>query len=155
MFIDIIKGAPIWVWPLLALLIFFGYQASKDRRVPIVIICLLPLLGIISLRSIGSLPNPVFAWTSYGIGYALGSAFGYVKQASWIIAREDKMITLKGEWITMLTMMVVFWMNFASGVTKEISPQTFASDEFTVISTLVAGIVGGIFLGRAIRVVRA
>lgn len=155
MITGILSGAPIWVWPLLVLLVVLGVRASRPRQTSVLLIFFLPLLGLITIRSVGALPHPSFAWIGFGVGYLAGLILGYALQGKWIVGRQGMNISLGGEWFTMLTMMLIFWMNFAGGVTKAIGPDLYASVGFSVAFALVVGWASGSFLGIALRVMRA
>lgn len=51
----IFAAAPVWVWPLLALLLTLGLNAMRSRSTPALPFYALPLLGLLSLRSVLSL----------------------------------------------------------------------------------------------------
>lgn len=149
----ILTGAPLWVWPLFLLLVFLGYRASKPRRIPIIVACILPLLGLISANAVSSLPHQPIGWWSFAAGYGAGTVLAFMLQSKWIISKEGRFVSLAGEWFTMLRLMTIFWMNFASGLTSAISPQLYSSVEFTVIFALVVGWATGGLLGKALKVV--
>lgn len=151
----ILTGAPLWVWPLFLLLVFLGYRASKPRRIPIIVMCILPLLGLISVNAVSSLPHQPIGWWCFGVGYSAGVALAYLLQSKWIIAKHGRYVSLAGEWFTMLRLMTIFWMNFASGLVSAINPQMYSSTEFTVIFALVVGWASGGLLGKALKVIRA
>lgn len=149
----ILTGAPLWVWPLFLLLVFLGYRASKPRRIPIIVACILPLLGFISANAVSSLPQQPLGWWCFAAGYGAGAILTYMARSKWIISKEGRYVSLTGEWFTMLRLMTIFWMNFASGLTSAISPQFYSSVEFTVIFALVVGWATGGLLGKALKVI--
>ncbi|WP_456386579.1 hypothetical protein [Profundibacter sp.] len=148
----ILTGAPIWVWPLLAVLIALGVLASKTRTRPCLPIYLYWLLGFLSLNAVNSLaPAPVI-WVAFGAAYVLGAGLGYQFQGRIIINKSTGRITLKGEWLSMVVLMVIFWMNFVGGVINAVSPDIYASSTYHAVFAMVAGIAAGTFIGRALRV---
>ncbi len=149
----VLSGAPVWVWPLLVLLIFVGVRASRPRRLPIAVFYGLPLLGLMSVNGLLSLPNQAETLAGYAMGYLLGILVGYWLQARWLLAKDEHMVSLAGEWFTLLTVMLIFWMNFAGGMAKAISPDTYARPEFSLLFGLAVGWAAGTFLGRVLRVV--
>lgn len=151
----IITGAPIWVWPLLILLIIIGLRATKNRTVPIALVYALPLMGILSLNSISSMPHPSIAWGSFGAAYAVSCVLAYTLQAKWLVSKEARRVTLKGEWLTLLTMMTIFWMNFVGGIINAINPDLYTSAGFTATIAVIMGLASGSFLGRAWFIFRA
>ncbi|MCP5073819.1 MAG: hypothetical protein GY947_11070 [Rhodobacteraceae bacterium] len=155
MIYGILTNAPIWVWPLLVLLIFVGLKASKQRTTSTLPIYLLPLLVFLSLNAVSKLPSPGFIWFVFLGAYCGGAATGYLAQKRWIIAKEQKTVSLRGEWITLIAVMTLFWMNFATGVVKAISFETYNSTGFFIVFAVIAGLVSGSFAGRAYRVFAA
>lgn len=149
------ENAPIWVWPLLAGLVFLGFVSARDRSAPIALFYGLPFLGALSLNGIAALPQPMMAWGGFAIGYVAGVAFGYLRQPRWIVGFAGRKVQLRGEWLTMTVLMITFWSNFVGGTVMAISPQTYDSAPFIGAMTLVIGAAGGTFLGRSVRVLRA
>lgn len=155
MLMGILTGAPLWVWAVLAGLIWFGLRMSKDRTAPVIVIYLSPLIGLLSVNAVAGLPGWSLAWQAYGIAYAFGIVGGYVLQKRWLISKEDGKAVLAGEWFTLSVMMVIFWMNFVGGVSEAVFPEIYAGTAFISLFTLAAGLASGSFCGRAIRVWRA
>ena len=151
----IASGAPIWVWPLLLVLILVGIRASRDRTAPVYIYYGLPLLAIMSLNTIMGQPNPTIAWICFGLGYLLGCATAFSMQSNWLIERNDTRLSLKGEWVTLITMMVIFWSNFVNGMLLDVAPNLQTIPVFTAAFTLVIGLASGTFLGRALYILRS
>ncbi len=149
-----LTGAPVWVWPLLLLLILVGLRARQARSVPVVLIYLLPLLGLLALRSTAALPADNWIWLVFGGGYAAGVWAGHHLQARWVRAREGARVRLAGENLTLVVMMVIFWANFAGGVLREVAPAVYGMAAFQVILVLLVAASAGSFAGRALRVWR-
>lgn len=149
-----ITGAPIWVWPLLALLIFVGMRARLTRMVPVALIYLLPLLGIMPLRSIAALPAGAWIWLIFGAGYVAGVWLGHHLQARWVLGREGHMVQVAGESLTLGLMMIVFWANFVGGVLQAVAPETYANPIFQGMFAAALAVTAGTFAGRALRVWR-
>lgn len=152
MLIQIISGAPIWVWPLLVGLVLLGLRATKERRTPYLPIYFYWLLGILSLNAVNGLSPSPMVWAVFGGLYLLGAALGFQFQRRIIVTKSAGRITLKGEWVTLAVFMTVFWMNFVGGVVSAISPETYAAAGFHMIFAAIAGLVAGSFIGRALRV---
>lgn len=152
MLISILSGAPLWVWPLLAFLVFFGLKATRSRETPSLPIYLLPLLGLLSLNAVNSLQGAGALWFVFSVAYLFGAFLGFGFQKRVIREKSAKGVSLKGEWVTFMVLMTVFWMNFTGGVVKAISPDTYASTGFHILFTVIAGLAAGSFIGRALRV---
>lgn len=151
----IISGTPIWVWPLLLLLILIGFRARRSRTAPVALFYLLPLMGILSVRSVSALPAAQTVWIFFGITYFIGGYGGFIFQRKRIISKFQGRVTLKGEWLTLTVLMIIFWMRFAGGMIEAIGPETYASFSFHIVFASLAGLVAGTFIGRAICLLRA
>lgn len=153
--VGIATGAPIWVWPLLIVLILVGIRSSRDRTTSAYLYYGLPLLGIMSLGSIFAQPNQTTAWGCFALGYLIGMTVGYSRQSNWLLDKDGAKLTLKGEWFTLVMMMIIFWSNFANGILLALAPTVQTNTIFTALFTLCIGFAAGSFLGRAAYILRA
>ena len=149
------ENAPVWVWPLLLLLLALGLLSTRTRRSPIALMVLLPLLGLLSVNAILGLPQASFALLPAFGGYALGTVWAFRRQKRWILGFERGFVRLRGEWLTLITLMLVFWSNFTAGVAEAIGGDIYQSPLFSVLFALIIASVSGTFLGRTARVVWA
>ncbi|MBT3143868.1 hypothetical protein DS909_17165 [Phaeobacter gallaeciensis] len=149
---SILSGAPLWVWPLLVFLIYFGLKATLTRTVPTWPLFVLPLLGVLSVNAVNGLSPAASIWVLFGLAYIVGAGLGFQFQRSIVSEKSGASVTLAGEWITLLVIMVVFWMNFFGGVVRVVAPDVFAATAFHQIFAAIAGLAAGSFLGRAARV---
>lgn len=151
----IITGTPIWVWPLLGLLVFVGLRATRSRETMVLPLYFLPLLGVLSVMAVNRFhPGPII-WGAFAMAYLLGVGAGFGLQKKVLLEKTGHRVRLRGEWVTLGLMMVVFWMNFTGGVMRVVVPQIYNGAGFQAGFTVIAGLVAGIFLGRAVRVARA
>ncbi len=148
-------NVPIWVLPLLLLLLVLGLRASRTRKVPIAVIYALPLLGILTLRNIVLLDAPHWIWLWAAFAYGTGVFFGMRWQKRWIIARSGHMLDVKGEWVTLTAMMIIFIAGFVNGTLTATMPDLTKSTIFLLFFTLLTFAPAGQFLGRAITTLRA
>jgi len=152
---DFLTGAPIWVWPLLAGLVVLGLQSTRRRSTKVYWVCILPFLGLLAMRTVLALPFAPVAWFGFLTGYGLATLAGFRLQSRWIISRQGNSVILAGEWLTLITILVTFWSNFLRGVLAVVAPEQLAELSFVVPFTFVLGICSGLFMGRALRVVRS
>jgi hypothetical protein len=155
MILTIFLGAPLWVWPLLAFLIGYGIRASRKRSTSVLAVYLIPLLGFITLRAIISISGGATIWGAYVAFYAIGAAIGYQIQKKWLLEKNGKQVTLAGEWVTIVVVMTLFWMNFVFGVMQVISPDLLGQMWFIIGYSAIVGLASGSLLGRAILVFRS
>ncbi|GLQ33893.1 hypothetical protein GCM10007939_01760 [Amylibacter marinus] len=154
LFTGILNGAPLWVWPLLVGLIALGLITARTRWTSLVPFYFLPLLALISLQGILALDPQILVWPIYGIGYSIGAYWVYRRQAGLILERAEGRVRLQGEWLPMISLMVIFWANFANGTISAISPSAAQGVPFVVVFVAIVSLVSGSFLGRSVRILR-
>lgn len=152
--LQFITGAPVWVWPLFALLVYLGIHSSKERNSSVKSAYFLPLLGLTTINGIIALPNQSLSWSAFLLFYAAFGFATYRLQERWIVSRDGSRVTLAGEWFTFGVLMTQFVTNYADGVTKAVNPDLYTSPTFSVIFASVIGAASGTFLGRALRIIR-
>lgn len=149
---SILQDKPIWVWPLLVLLILIGLRARRTRSVPTVIYYFLPLLGLITLGNVLRLPNLVLIRGAFGGAYVVGVVLGYRVQLRYLIAKEGRRVTLKGERLTLINILILFGLSFAIGIISITAPDIYSHTGFLVCYAVLGGVVAGSFAGRALRI---
>lgn len=154
MFSELFTSAPIWVWPLLIVLIYFGLRARHDRWVPVYVIYAMPMLGVLSIGSTLALPDQMVVWTCFVMAYAIGATLGIKLQQNWSLARDGKRIKVAGEWVTMCTILIIFVASFANGFLLAVMPDIMVLPPVYLGITAIKAIVSGVFIGRAYAVWR-
>jgi|AntRauMFilla1563_2_1112583.scaffolds.fasta_scaffold19861_2 hypothetical protein len=71
-----LTGAPLWVWPLLVVLVAVGLRSLRARTVPVALVYGLPALGVMALRTVAGLPAQGWIWGVFALAYALAYALG-------------------------------------------------------------------------------
>lgn len=152
---QMVSGAPIWVWPVLAILVALGFRASKRRETSMVLVLLLPLAGLIVVRSLFQLSPQALVWACFLMLYGIGAALGWRMQRRWLIEKRGFTLILAGEWFTLFCLLAIFALNYANGMARAIAPALHASAIFGLLFAAVAGALAGIFAGRALYVINA
>lgn len=150
-----LANVPIWVFPLFLLLLALGFRASRSRKVPLVVVYAMPLLGILTLNNISALAAPVWIWLIAALAYGLGTMLGISLQRDWIIARSKRHVEIRGEWFTLAAMMIIFAAGFVNGTLSALMPDVAGSTLFAILFTTIVCLPVGQFLGRAIATLRA
>lgn len=151
MLFQIIINVPIWVWPLFVGLLALGFLASRSRKAPVFVFWALPILAVMAVNSMIALKASILAWLVFTIFYLVGGLYGYSFQKDIVLERSSTHVHLKGEWLTMLCIMVIFWMNFARGMTTALQPELMANSIVIAVIAVVMGSVSGVFLGRSVQ----
>lgn len=118
----IVAHTPLWVWPLMAALLWLGLSASRERVKAEWVFLVLPLLGVLPIRSLSGLGATVAVWALFGLAYALGAWIGNRVQPRWILGKSGRQVRVAGEWLTLLQVVAIFALNYARGVTMAIAP---------------------------------
>lgn len=154
MLMSVFTGAPVWVWPLLAGLLALGLHAARDRESPVLPFYLLPLLGVLSLATASRMSEGWPVWLGFGAAYAVGAMAGYRMQGRWIRGRMPGRVALRGEWVTLSVIMLLFWTSFGWNVAAVLAPQAMAALAPQLVWAVLAGLAAGSLPGRGLRVAR-
>lgn len=155
MILEIARNVPLWVPPLFVLLLVLGLKARHRRDVPVVLIYLIPLLSILSLRTLMGLPAGAWIWPVFMGLLGLGIWAGHRTQLRYLISRQGWRVTVAGEWMTLVLLMSVFSLNFAVRVLGTVAPHSMTFWPVHLLVAMALGIVSGMFVGRAFCVWRA
>jgi len=147
-----IQEKPLWIWPLLVLLILIGLRARRTHSVPAIIYYFLPLIGLLTLGNVIPLPNPTLVWTVFPLAYFTGAVLGYRWQGDYLISKEGKLVTLRGEKFTLINILILFGLSFFIGSVSNNAPDLYNHAGFIILFCLSGGQISGSFVGRAIRI---
>jgi hypothetical protein len=152
----IVSHTPLWVWPLLAFLLYRGWQASRDRETPLLKALAVPvaMLGL----SLSGLLGGVAA-------HPLNALLGVIAllAAGWLsfcsrAARAIRVDTVKhrviqrGSWQPLLLTVGIFVIKYSAAVTLALHPQLAADPRFALPLAALYGAFSGIFAGRLLRI---
>ncbi|MGV8951905.1 MAG: hypothetical protein ACOH2M_12430 [Cypionkella sp.] len=146
--ITVLAHTPLWVWPLYALLLFLGFQRTRDSIIPLWRMLILPivvtLLAILSVVLAGSSALPALL-----LGLIVGGPIG------WLIDRKgntrrlsDGTLWLRGEWLTMVQIVLVLVFRYATSVTAGLHPSLLSNLTWRLSTVFIATILSAMFLGR-------
>lgn len=147
-----LSAVPLWVFALLIALIILGRRAQQDRSSPIALIYALPLLGLLSLNR--ALDLGEVATTTLLMGWASGVFAGYILQPYWALSRSGKRVELKGESVTLATVLTLFASNFAAGMAQAMASDLSTTVTFGLIYGVFGGVLSGSLAGRALFIAR-
>lgn len=150
---QILIHTPIWVWPIMFGLIALGLNARRTRIAPVWVFATPPLLGVMSVSTIAALPAPTLVWSCFAATYALGAIYGYRKQPAWTGEITGGKVHLKGEWLSLICFMTIFFSRFVQGYSESQAPQIVDTTLYLALFTAANGAPAGILFGRAFYVV--
>ena len=114
----VITNTPLWVWPLLLVLLWLGFQASRPRTTPLWRITIIPgalfVMSFSTAAITASTLELTFAWL---FGLAGGTWCGWLTdQGSELrVDRENRLIFFPGEWRTLGLILVIFLLRYYHG----------------------------------------
>lgn len=146
--ITIVAHTPLWVWPLYALLLFLGFQRTRDSTLPLWRVLVLPavvtLLAVISFVSSGLSTLPATL-----IGFAVGGTAGWLLERKGSTRRlPDGRLWLRGEWWSFSQLLLVLVFRYASAVASAMDPVLNANPIWHWTLSLVSATLSALFLGR-------
>ena len=154
---QIIFNTPLWVWALLAFLIYRGMRAAADREIPFGRIFIIPLVMLgLSLQGIGSAFGARFsvmlAWLAAAV-VAGGFAWHFTNYRKVVPDPARGILFQPGGWAPLLLMLGIFFTKYVVAVTLLMNPHYAQLTEFTVAICALYGMFNGIFIGNLLRLV--
>jgi hypothetical protein len=154
---QILIQTPVYVWAILAFLIYRGVVASKDRVVSYRSVFIIPtvmlVLGANSIaRGFGLDTAAGAAWLG---GMVAGAGIAWALTGRVTVDRAAGVVVQRGSWIPLALMMAIFFCKYAVAVTLTILPALRGNAGFAVPVCVAFGVFNGVFLGRLLRTVAA
>ncbi|WP_366005120.1 DUF6622 family protein [Herbaspirillum sp.] len=157
MVIGIVTHTPLWVWPLLAFLLYRGWQAGRDREIPLFSALAMPVV-MLAL----SLSGLLLSFGHHPANALLGAAamlvagfFGFRSRAAAAIRVDAvrRRIALRGSWQPLLLTLGIFAVKYSAAVALALHPELASNTWFALPQAALYGIFSGIFAGRLLRIV--
>jgi hypothetical protein len=151
---QILIRTPIYVWIILAMLVYRGIVASTDREMAfgklLIIPLILPLLTLPDLAmKFGHAGLTLSTWTSAAAIAAIitfqlsGARISHTGTAGKVLVR--------GSWLPLVLLMALFLTKYAANVMLVINPQARGDTLFIAVVCALFGLLNGIFFGRLLR----
>jgi hypothetical protein len=150
--LQIVANTPIWVWVLLAYLLFIGIRALRPGTAPLWRIAIMPVIffvwGLFSLYQLHGLSLArVLPWALALVG---GTAIG-MAIANLQPIRADKMrhlVRMPGGPLTLILILLIFATKYEFGFLHATQPALFAEPRFWLAEIAISGVLAGMFIGR-------
>lgn len=158
MIAQILSHTPVYVWALLAFLLYRGYLASQDRELTLLKLAIIPgvmlVLAVSSVNTHGVLGEAV--WAAWAAGVAIAVALVWkLSKAEVIVNRAAGTVFQRGSWTSMLLMIAIFITKYTVGVLSVMRPELMHGLAASLCVTTLYGLFNGIFIGRLSRTVAA
>ncbi len=153
----ILTHTPLWVWAVLAFVLYRGLLASVDREIALKRVFIIPaamfalsLQGIVS--GFGAAPAAAPVWLACMLA---GTALTWMAfdRDSIRIDPLRRVISQRGSWGPLLLMMGIFCTKYAVGVALSLQPGLAQHLWFAASVCALYGLFNGIFFGQALRVI--
>jgi hypothetical protein len=161
MLIQIFSHTPVYVWAILAFLVYRGVAMRRDREAGMRLLAVMPLVMLgLSLQGVignfGVRALPLAVWLT---GLVLGVA------ASWSLVNGERIATApgsdgqkviqRGSWWPLALMMAIFVAKYVLAVAMVMMPSLATDRLFVAGACALFGLLSGLFLGRSARYLAA
>jgi hypothetical protein len=151
----VLENTPVWVWLLLAFLIYRGIVALNPRAVDPRRALVLPIVFLVwaIVGLIGQPHDASAAWLSFAVTLAAGAAVGVGiagLRTPPTLARESGLLHLPGAPTTLILACFGFAVKYVSSVAMAMHPELRGDFWFCAFYGAQCGILAGIFWGWTI-----
>lgn len=154
--VGIITHTPLWVWFVLAGLIFLGLRRTRTRQVHAT--SLMVTAGIFALLAasrlvMGHFAGPAVLGTLAGAIAAAAILF-VVKPGSKATRLSDGTLQIEGEWFSLMLILAVFAANYGIAVLAAMDPVVGTGDNARFVYSFVNGLSATFMIGRTASYLR-
>jgi len=152
---QILINTPVWVWALLAFLVYRGVAMSKDRQVTLRALFILPALMIaLSLQGLiqhfGIRFESVGFWLMSTASVSILNAALFNKNGVRLVS--ERIFYLRGSWIPLVLMMLIFSLKYGENIAVAVQPALRDNPVFISVCSISFGIMNGLFFGKLLCV---
>jgi len=155
---QILIHTPVYVWAILAVLVWRGTAAMRDREMKVRSLFIVPaVMLVLSLQDVGS------KFGSSGLAYAVwAAAAAATALLVWKSGRSRTApgaapgsVIVRGSWVPLAMMMAIFFTKYAASVLLAVLPHARQDALAAAGVCALFGVFNGCFLGRLARDVAA
>ncbi|MFN8526686.1 MAG: DUF6622 family protein [Chloroflexota bacterium] len=160
MFAQVVQNTPVWVWPVLGIILGAGALQLRPRTIPATLVVGMPVLmaglalfGVVS--SFGIRVEVIGAWV---LGAAIGLVLNEHVLRSPRAARfhpGSERYEVPGSALPLVLMLVIFGARYVVGATTAMAPAVSATLVFIASACSILGLCSGLFVARALRILRS
>lgn len=147
--LQIVTNTPLWVWPLLLLVLWLGWYGLRPRILPPQRLAILPLVSLgTSLAGIAQSLHPLLALLAWLAALAAALPAGYaIGSRRAVRSLDDGRLEVAGGWFTLCFAVSIFAARYAQGVLLGFSPALKDQPIWIGLSGAVGGLITGIGVG--------
>ena len=146
---QIVTNTPLWVWPLMVLVVWLGVLGLRSRILPLWRLAILPVVGLIlSFVGIGQAVQPALALVAWLAALAVALPLGTLLGRRRAVRRlDDGRLEIAGGWFMLVFGLSIFAVRYALGVVFGMAPALKADPAWIALAGGVGGFVAGLGLG--------
>jgi len=152
--IEILTHTPVWVFPVIAAVLWLGSRSLRERTMSLGLLVVLPLV-ILMLSvgsSVGTAANPLAALTGWVVSAALGGAIGWAaSRAPRSIDLATGRLVVPGSVLPLLVCIAIVALRYYFGYLYGRYPALLADGDYALALIVGNAILGGVMLGRVGR----
>jgi len=153
MLIQILTHTPLYVWAILAFLVYRGIAMMRDRDVEVRKLVMIPaVMLMLSLQDIGTKFGlggwALAAWAAAAAGVALVAGLAGSERIA--ASTMPGHVRVRGSRLPLVMMMAVFFTKYVASVTVSVAPQLRQDTLFACIVCGLFGVFNGWFVGRLV-----
>jgi non-heme chloroperoxidase len=146
--LEIVLHTPLWVWLLLALVLWLGWSARQGRTVHPLRLAALPLVGLgVTIAGAVQSVAPAFTVAGWLVGLLLALPIGYAIGRHREVRWQGSRVWIAGGWFLLGFALAIFVVRYALGVTFGVWRQLALQPTWIVGAGIVGGVIAGIGLG--------
>lgn len=153
----ILAKTPVYVWAILAFLLYRGVLASRARQLTLKSAGIMPLVmtalsaqsvfGVFGLNLLTAL-----CWGGALAAVALLSA----RNGSGVVrVPGTDLLEFRGSWLPLMYMMLIFVAKYAINVMLAVNPALAGTPVFAAVVSIVLGAFSGVFAGNMLKALQA
>lgn len=152
--IGVLTHTPLYVWAIFALILFLGFQRTRDRTVQLWRLLLLPTVMILTALS-GMIGAGLSSLPAILAGLAVGGVSGWLLERDGATRRlPDGKVWLRGEWWSFVQIVLIFAVHYSLAVAGAINPTLVADPTIHLLTTFVSSLLSAMILGRTLARLR-
>ena len=153
--IQVLQRTPIWVWAILAALIYLGSKQLKPRVVKRYSVLIAPVAFLfVGLMAAGRGQVGFVTWAVSLISLAAVTFFVWQPTNGARYEANGDRLHMPGSVVPMLLMLAIFLLNYVINVVLAINPAYRSELVWQMVPALILGALSGVFIGRAATLFR-
>ncbi|OUS52541.1 hypothetical protein BM607_000960 [Shewanella sp. SACH] len=149
----IVSHTPMWVFALLAGVIYLGLSQTKDRQLSLGRVLLMPaVMSIWSVMSLNSSLHSPLALMLWGVSLLLTVGVAWSLLPKTPVSYQAGLYHIKGSWLPLLLILGIFIIKYAVAYTLATQANILENHLFIAITSATYGLLSGIFILRAVRI---